>query len=141
VIDFGFSTLAANGRKIFMPKSALWCAPEHHFNGFTLLEAKSMDIYALGRICMWILLMQSEHYPTDAAILRLKMSDELRFIAARLISQSELEASQKNQLELFFDLTIALDQERRLCNIRELLAVLGSDRYLSYPPISELYRE
>ena len=56
VADFGYSTLSAGeSRKVFLPKSRPWNAPEHHFEGFIAQEAKKTDVYSFGLLCLWLL--------------------------------------------------------------------------------------
>ena len=56
VADFGYSTLTVGeSGKVFLPKSRPWNAPEHHFRNFKVHEAKNMDVYSFGMLCLWFL--------------------------------------------------------------------------------------
>ena len=56
VADFGYSTLATGeSEKVLFPKSRPWNAPEHHFGGFKVEEAKKTDVYSFGILCLCIL--------------------------------------------------------------------------------------
>ena len=56
VADFGFSTqFRGENDLIIMPKSRIWSAPEHHCRGFSPTEAKRMDVYSFGLLCLWLL--------------------------------------------------------------------------------------
>ncbi|KAK2836994.1 hypothetical protein FQN49_006514 [Arthroderma sp. PD_2] len=142
MIDFGYSSLGVDNEKIFMPKSSLWCAPEHHFHGFTLCEAMSMDVYSLGRVCLWLLFKDAEEYPTDAKMLQLKASDELRAMADRFVGVLDMEPSQKRNLQAFFNSTLAVDQKERNNDVQMLLRLLDSQltTWSRKPSANSLYR-
>jgi serine/threonine protein kinase len=56
VKDFGYSSIMVNeGHSVLMPKTVPWNAPEHHHRGFSPQDAKRMDIYSFGLLCLWIL--------------------------------------------------------------------------------------
>jgi serine/threonine protein kinase len=56
VSDFGYSTRFSNPDDVCpMPRSRPWDAPEHHFNMFTMSDARKMDIFSFGLVCCWIL--------------------------------------------------------------------------------------
>ena len=56
VADFGYSTLTVGeSGNVFLPKSRPWNAPEHHFGEFKVQEAKKMDVYSFGMLCLWFL--------------------------------------------------------------------------------------
>ncbi|KAL8658443.1 MAG: hypothetical protein Q9202_007560 [Teloschistes flavicans] len=56
VADFGYSTIyATDDDLIQIPRSLHWTAPEWHHRGFSLEQAKKMDIYSLGLLVLWLL--------------------------------------------------------------------------------------
>jgi serine/threonine protein kinase len=55
IIDFGFSAYNSNNEDFLrIARTEPWEAPEWHNRGFTLRDAKSMDIYSFGLVCMWL---------------------------------------------------------------------------------------
>ena len=62
VMDFGYSTLfTRDNDSIVMPYSKHWTAPEHHRRGFTPGQARLMDTYSFGMLCLWLLCDRSNH--------------------------------------------------------------------------------
>lgn len=62
VIDFGYSTRYADDESaIGLPISLAWTAPEHtRLNQrWTPFEARKMDIFSLGMVCLWVLFEES----------------------------------------------------------------------------------
>ena len=56
VANFGYSTLTmGNSGNVLLPKPRPWNAPEHHPGGFEAHEAKKMDVYSFGMLCLWAL--------------------------------------------------------------------------------------
>ena len=59
LIDFGYSTLyiaESPNNSVTLPQSRPWNAPEHFLSGeFTISQAKFMDIYSFGLLCLWTL--------------------------------------------------------------------------------------
>ncbi|KAF2848273.1 kinase-like protein, partial [Plenodomus tracheiphilus IPT5] len=56
VTDFGYSTrIASDEDRIVLPKTYPWNAPEHDCGSFTPDQARKMDIFSLGMLCMWTL--------------------------------------------------------------------------------------
>jgi serine/threonine protein kinase len=67
VADFGFSTYFHEEQEdlIQVPKSVPWTAPERYGRRqFTSQEAKIMDVYSFGMLCLW-LLFNKEHLGTE----------------------------------------------------------------------------
>ena len=56
VIDFGFSCCGVkNDDVVFLPKTAPWEAPEHSKDAVSIQDAKKMDAYSFGMLCLWVL--------------------------------------------------------------------------------------
>ena len=56
VADFGLSTyLHGEQDLIRMPRSVPWNAPEYHDRHFSPQDAKAMDVYSFGMLCLWLL--------------------------------------------------------------------------------------
>lgn len=57
VADFGWSCFESiPGGEVFPPKSKPWFASEWHHRGVSIEDAKRMDIFSLGMLCLWIIL-------------------------------------------------------------------------------------
>jgi serine/threonine protein kinase len=65
VADFGWSCFERiPGGKVFPPTSKPWVAPEWHHRGFSIENAKRMDIFSLGMLCLWVILQHNvQHLP------------------------------------------------------------------------------
>lgn len=58
MIDFGYSCLGSKEEDLVMlPHSKPWQAPEYHPRWFRFKDAKKMDIYSAGLLCLWILFL------------------------------------------------------------------------------------
>jgi serine/threonine protein kinase len=144
VADFGFSTFAVEGESIRMPKSPPWEAPEHHYKGCTISEAKKMEVYSFGMLCLWVLFQEgfgkslpgligaiqderSLFSPISSEnMMKLKNEDRLRFLAGDLIRLlDDLNDRQKENLKMFFDSTLAVDPDRRIAEFEKLIQLLG----------------
>jgi serine/threonine protein kinase len=56
VIDFGYSTRFVNEDDfISVPKSWPWSAPEHDYDRLKPAQARKMDVFSFGMLCLWIL--------------------------------------------------------------------------------------
>ncbi|OCK78127.1 kinase-like protein, partial [Lepidopterella palustris CBS 459.81] len=56
VTDFGYSTRFANEDDlILVPKSWPWDAPEHHFDSYKPYQARRMDVFMFGMLCLWVM--------------------------------------------------------------------------------------
>ena len=56
VTDFGYSTLfTTDSDLIKMPKSWPWTAPERHHREILPIQARKMDAYSFGMLCLWLL--------------------------------------------------------------------------------------
>ena len=56
VADFGFSTYFHGEQDLIkIPESVPWNAPEYHHRYFYPKDAKAMDVYSFGMLCLWLL--------------------------------------------------------------------------------------
>src|ERR1700712_3072511 len=56
--DFGYAGWSSDPSKqtpIYLPRSRPWEAPEYHHRGFSIQQAKQLDIFSLGLSCLWFL--------------------------------------------------------------------------------------
>jgi serine/threonine protein kinase len=69
VADFGWSCFDGIGNgKVYPPKSTPWYAPEWHPRGFFIKNAKRLDIFSLGMVCLWVLLEHTNSQFTSSII-------------------------------------------------------------------------
>jgi serine/threonine protein kinase len=55
--DFGYSShFQGQDDIVFLPRSVPWAAPEWHHRWFTAMDAKKMDVYSFGLVCLWLIL-------------------------------------------------------------------------------------
>lgn len=136
VIDFGYSTLfTTNSDQITMPDSGLWTAPErHHRGGFPPTQAKKMDAYSFGMVCLW-LLFYNEGASRDRNFKKdLKESHkELSCYASGLLRASaDLENWEKDNMRHVFGLTLAHNPAERTENFNELLELISPHRSVQF---------
>lgn len=142
--DFGFAGWAANDSDeatVNPPKSVPWNAPEHHHRGFPIQEAKAMDIYSLGLVCLWLLFHGrsvadcmrkfgggmperiedvGQMFENVALLEQLKAFDTIRKLACSLAQEHPLPKVQRNDIADFFNSTLALDPRARILSIAKL---------------------
>lgn len=58
ISDFGYSTISDYGddsASILLSQSKHWSAPEHTFEPVRFTDARKMDVYSMGLLCLWLL--------------------------------------------------------------------------------------
>lgn len=56
IIDFGCSSYGLGDQElVHISGTPLWSAPENNCGDATVVEAKKMDVYSFGLVCLWIL--------------------------------------------------------------------------------------
>jgi len=162
VTDFGYSTHCADGNPVYMPWSWPWGAPEHHHRGFSFCQAVKMDIYSFGMLCLWLIFEKqlSKTIPPEVVgetrgyavfslryiecqgqnhLSDLKSENLLPKLASYLIvTNSDLDDVQKENLQIFFNSSLAKHPERRCSSIRQLLTLI--DPGVKIPSISPVVK-
>ena len=144
VADFGYSTLAAGEtRKVLLPKSTPWNAPEHHFGEFSVPEAKKTDVYSFGMLCLWVLFASMPRPPNvtqftfdistgpHTSLEDFKGNNKLEEIASQLIESvplARMNAGRRLSLNEFFSLTVPLNPEKRTSDLGKLIVLLCPER-------------
>ena len=150
VADFGYSTLTVGGSgKVLLPKSSPWNAPEHHFGEFKVQEAKKMDVYSFGMLCLWFLFgnrlsgipqttadgtaeLISFNVPLlgcPTLLELLKGEDRVEDIANHLVeSMPGLNVEYKIRLKDIFSLTLPLNPGKRSCDLARVIGLLSQKR-------------
>jgi len=145
--DFGYSTLAAGGTgEVFLPKSTPWNAPEHHWEGFKVPDAKKTDVYSFGLLCLWVLFgtslrdipqttaegateLLSSNTPLGPSSFLERLNGEgegeMQRVAEELVhTVPGLDAEHKVCLKEFFNLTVVHNPDHRTSDINKLLDLL-----------------
>ena len=135
VIDFGYSTLSkTDSDPIKMPYSELWTAPERHHREILPIQARKMDAYSFGILCLW-LLFYNKGANRDLNFKKdLKDSQkELSGHAFELLRASaDLENWEKDNMKKVFRSTLAQDPAERTANFDELLELLSPHRLVQF---------
>lgn len=135
VIDFGYSTLFATEKDlIIMPDSGLWTAPEQHHREILPRQARKMDTYSFGILCLWLLFYNKGTNPRcnfkkDLEDSQTRLSD---FTFELLRATSDLENWEKDDMQKVFRLTLTQDPVERTGNFDELLELLSPYRSVSF---------
>jgi serine/threonine protein kinase len=155
--DFGYAGWCVDESKdiLYPARSRPWEPPEYHHRGFLLREAKRIDIYCFGLLCLWILFEETlsssrmsfledltgnkthgplinlhpgkEFYDIDC-IYQLKNDDLLPTLAGHLIrAEATLSIQQKQTLLFFFTSSLAYDPTIRPTTLDQLASVLDQE--------------
>ncbi|KAF2808305.1 kinase-like protein [Mytilinidion resinicola] len=153
VADFGFSTHFRGEKDLInITTSVPWNAPEHHGRAFYPQDAKAMDVYSFGMLCLWLLfdVEASETTPYHLetvnvaesfsfegqdwskkgdALLLWKESDRLLDWATQLAAgDRRLKAEAKDRVTQFFQSSLCVDPQKRITDWRCILSFLDPAR-------------
>ena len=128
--DFGYSCFGTDDEDIvYLPCSLPWAAPEYHSRGITLRDAKKMDVYSFGMLCLYILFQECLGDPTSSSVTcldRLKLSGSLLDFARETVSGSTpVGETQKDSLKAFFESTLSDEPDSRNTDFETLINHLG----------------
>ena len=127
VIDFGYSTRLADAHeRIPIPKSGFWTAPEHGSGSKSFAEARKMDAYSFGMLCLWLLF----HTGQDAEECSLWYSLDLGYQAMAIASQvlstdTTLDGRPKENLSKLFKHTLTGSPFDRSSDFEKFLKLLA----------------
>lgn len=130
VADFGYSSCFASDDDLLkLPCSKPWHAPEYHHRPITPLQAKKMDLYSFGMVCLWLLFYNSPQDSNRNFDADLKTVNSASQIASQsILAMGGLSTQCKASLIQFFDAALASDPSNRSSNIQELLELLAPHR-------------
>ncbi len=137
VTDFGYSTLfSTDTHPITMPESGIWTAPERHHREILPREARKMDAYSFGMLCLWLLFFnkgtnRDRNFEKNLEDSQKKVSD---YASELLRASSDLDSREKNDMQKLFRSTIVKDSAERTANFDELLQLLSP-----YRPVKSLH--
>ena len=145
--DFGYSCFGTDDSDIvYLPCSLPWAAPEYHSRGFMLRDAKKMDVYSFGMLCLYILFRECLEDPTSSWVCSSfcspvcspvcssicyleglkKVSGSLVGFANKAVSRSTLlKEMQKDSLKAFFESTLSDEPGSRNVDFKTLIEHLG----------------
>jgi len=127
---------------ISVPKSWPWSAPEHDYDRLKPAQARKMDVFSFGMLCLWILFerclsgivpLPSEAHWAESyfqgkekrdlskRILEdLKQGDRLVMLAKQLVmAENELSNDTKQVLQQFFSMSLAFDPNQRETDLKQ----------------------
>lgn len=144
VTDFGYSTRFANEDDLIaMPKSKPWCAPEYDRDKFKPAQARSMDVFSFGMLCVWVLFEKylsgivalpreaqwaERHFQNERkqglsehVLNRLKHEGKLALLAQQLIrAEQDVNKDLKQSLERLFSILLSCKPNERDVGLKEM---------------------
>ena len=131
VTDFGYSTLfGAKDAAITMPRSQFWTAPEWHERHFLPIQAKRMDAYSFGMLCLWLLFY--DHFSNaNGDFGKIMEKSKLEVLDHALELTDTLTChniQQRVDIRKLFSLTLAQDPAERTSEFSEILQLLSPNR-------------
>lgn len=130
-IDFGYSSLfMPDSGTIIMPFSEFWTAPEQHHREILPVQARRMDAYSFGMLCLW-LFFYNKSEDGDRNFRRDRedpQKDPLGQAYEFLEAETALDDRRKKKIQNIFRLTLAEDPTERTVEFTELLELLSSNR-------------
>lgn len=131
VTDFGYSTLfATDSDPVTMPYSELWTAPEQHHREILPIQARKMDAYSFGMLCLWLLFYnkgaaRDRNFKKD---LEDSQKEPSIYVSELLRASANLENWEKDNMQKVFRSTLAQDPGERIANFNEVLRLLSPHR-------------
>ena len=131
VTDFGYSTLFKNENpSVRMPRSKNWTAPEWHEREFLPIQARRMDAYSFGMLCLWLLFYNNissadcefEKDIEDAS------TEVLNHALGLIGTIAYPELQQKDNIQRLLSLTLAQDPTERISDFSDILQLLSPSR-------------
>ena len=128
VIDFGYSTLfATDSDPIIVPYSPPWTAPEQHHRQILPAQARKMDAYSFGMLCLWLLfynrLGQDCNFEKDITGSQISV---LNHASALIRATAVSENQNMDDIQEIFRLTLAQDPIDRASSFDTFLQLLSS---------------
>lgn len=131
-----------------MPKSRIWHAPEWHDRAFLPEDAKRMDMFSFGMVCLWFLfgvdmsidltepasprISFEEHCDPRKDLLEMWKFDDLKdeLVAWALSIIPESVGTKAASIATFFRATLVKAPQKRELNMDKLLPLLDPARYI-----------
>jgi serine/threonine protein kinase len=156
VTDFGFSCFNGTDEDLVqVTRTEPWEAPEWHYRYFKLRDAKKMDIYSFGLLCLWLFFRDETLVELDlpsitvdmvfsckdteivTKVQALKRSDDsLLTCAQRLVEQNASFGDDiRSRLRQAFTLALAADPNKRPSNMDQFIDLFCDPEDLTYAPL------
>ena len=131
VTDFGYSSLFKNeNASVRLPKSKYWTAPEWHEREFLPVQARRMDAYSFGMLCLWLLFYKNNSRP-DPELERVLEDANTQVLdhALRLADTTAfINIQQKDNIQKLLMLTLIQEPTERTSDFCEILQLLSPTR-------------
>ena len=126
-MDFGYSTLfATEDDLIQIPYSGIWTAPERHHRGILPIQAKKMDGYSFGVLCLWLLFYNKADREFEPKKDVGNSPTCLSIYAFELLrSAADLDTRGRNRIQKVLRSTLAQNPVERTADFNELLELLS----------------
>ena len=122
VADFGFSTHFGSEQDLIkMPESVPWNAPERHHRHFLPQDAKAMDVYSFGMLCLWLLFGVESSKTTPSTSDTANGSPVFHFKAEDWHEKDDLLLSWKNNRLIEWAIWLVAEDERFATEMRDNL--------------------
>ena len=142
--DFGFSRFGGMDDLVKLARSEPWDAPEWHPREFKLKDAKKMDVYSFGLVCLWLFFGNNTLLDLGLPLTTIKTAfmggslDAIARIQSRkndngsilewalelLAKATDLDDEIRPRLERVFTLALAKDPHRRPSSMEALIEIL-----------------
>lgn len=152
IADFAFACFGASeDEPVKVSRTEPWDAPEWHHRYFSLKDAKKMDIYSIGVLCLWLFFRHDNMNELGPGItvgmafsgqdpgLTAKLQafkgngDALLDCAFRLTKQSrDIDEDARDSLLKALPLTIQSDPNKRQPTIEAFIGLLCAEEHLKY---------
>ena len=131
VTDFGYSSLFKNGNaSVRMPRSKPWTAPEWHEWEFSPLEARKMDAYSFGMLCLWLLFYKNDSRPDREfeEVLKDENTQVLEHALGLVNTVAGIDVKKKNNIQKVLRSTLVQEPTERNSDFGEILQLLSPNR-------------
>ena len=128
VTDFGYSTLFATDTDLVtMPKSDLWTAPEHHRRQVRPTQARKMDVFSFGMLCLWLLFYnigsnRDGNFKKDLKETHLEV---VHYGFQKIKETADPNSQGRVNIRRLFSLSLSQDPDGRTSDFGELLKFLS----------------
>ena len=117
-----------------MPYSKLWTAPERHHREILPIQARKMDAYSFGMLCLWLLFYnrgtnRDSNFSKDVEDAQKELSD---YACGLLRASADLEIWEQDNVQNIFGSTLVQDPAERTANFNELLELLSPYRSVQF---------
>ena len=131
VTDFGYSSLFEDENvHVRMPRSKSWTAPEWHEGGFLPLQARRMDAYSFGMLCLWLLFYNNNSRPDRELEKALKDANTqvLDHALGLVDTIAWIDVKQRDNIQKLLKSTLVQEPTERTSDFCEILQLLSPNR-------------